>query len=245
MAVNLKNEVAAPVRVLMPKEEQKSRQDALRKVLVSTDAEVHLLSVQALYHCSIHGDTSLMTRLLTIIIDAKSGYRRQGLINWVRKFSPMELKGQTIDLSGTLDAAGALSLKKQFPDMDHSVLVVGARRPFLVDQAEATPFWSDADNAERVAKPVFKDTLMSKIDSAYKEFNAAIENTANGKPIDPSKAFYDGIHADKITDFFVQLKSMRDALPADETLAVRKAQAEQRKLADFVTANSGNVNAAA
>ena len=246
MAIQLKNENAAPVAlVLMPKDEQKSRQDALRKTILSTDSEVHLLAVQAMLHASIHRDTSLMVRLLVNIIDAKTGYRRQGLINWVRKFSPMELKGETINLSGSMTAEGKRAMIKQFPEIDQNLLVVGAERPFLVDLANATPFWTDSDNAERVARPVFKDTLMAKIDSAYKEFNAAIENTANGKPVDPSKPFYDGIHSDKIADFFTTVKALRDALPKDETLTVRKAQAEQRKLGDFITANSDKVNAIA
>jgi hypothetical protein len=166
-----------------------------------------------------------MTRLLTDIIDSKTGYRRQGLINWMRKFSPMELDGKKIVLSGT-DGQGN-------------------KRPFKIAEANATPFWTDKDNNERVAKPVFKDTLMSKIDTAYKEFMAAIENTANGKAIDVSKPFYDGIHSDKMTDFFTAIKSMRDELPADETLAVRKAQAKQQELAEFVKANGQSVNIAA
>ena len=225
MAVNLKIEQAPVELYLISKEAIKAGQDIIRVSLLNLDRSIHENAVQCMLHAEKHGDTSLMVRLLVDIIDSKTGYRRAGLINWMRKFSPMELSGKTINLSGT-DGKGN-------------------KRPFLVAEANATPFWTDSDNAERVAKPVFKDTLLSKIDTAYNEFTKAIENTVNGKPVDPSKPFYDGIHSDKVADFFAAVKAMRDELPADETRAVRLAQAKQAELAEFVKANQDAVNVAA
>ncbi|CAN5950614.1 unnamed protein product [Sphagnum jensenii] len=216
--------------VLMSKDAIKSDQDGIRKDILSMDKRIHANAVQCLLHASVHGDTSLMTRLLVDIVDAKTGYRRQGLINWVRKFSPMELKGSVINLSGLMTEGGIKSLVKQFPEIDRSLLVAGARRPFLVNEANATPFWTDSDNAEMVAKPVYRDNLMAKFDSAFKEFNSAIENTVNGKPIDPSKPFYDGIHADKVIDFFTKANELRSQLPPDDTRKVRLARQEAARL---------------
>lgn len=210
--------------VLMSKDAIKADQDTIRVSVLGLDRAVHNNAVQCLLHAEKHGDTSLMRRLLMDIVDVKTGYRRQGLINWMRKHSPMELKGDVINLTGT-DGKGN-------------------KRPFLVEKANQTPFWTDADNAERVAKPVFKDTLMSKIDTATRDFNAAIENTVNGKPVNPDKPFYDGIHSDKVVDFFAKLKEMRDALPNDETRAVRLAQKQQAELGEFIEANKADVNKA-
>lgn len=217
--------VEAKALVLIGKDEIKADQDVIRVNLVGLDASIHKNAVQCLMHAEKHGDTSLMRRLLIDIIDAKTGYRRQGLINWMRKFSPMELAGDTINLSGT-DGKGA-------------------KRQFQIDLANATPFWLDRDNAERVAKPVFRDTLMSKFDTAIKEFEASAANTLNGKPIDPSKPFYDGLHIDKMVEFFTNLKTAKDNLPADETRVVRLTQARIAKDTEFVTANAAHVNKAA
>ncbi len=213
----VENTAAAVALVLLDKDTIKRNQDGIRTSLLSLDRQIHDNAVQCMLHAEKHGDTSLMVRLLVNTIDKKTGYRRAGLINWMRKFSPMELSGDTINLSGT-DGQGN-------------------KRPFLVDKANATPFWSDSDNNEMVARPVFKDTLMSKIDKAYSEFTSAMENTVNGKPVDPSKPFYDGIHGDKMADFFNAVKAMRDALPADETRQVRLTQERIKKDQEFLKAN--------
>jgi len=197
--------------VVLEKAAIKADQDVIRSTLTKVDRQIHDNAVQCLIHAEKHGDTSLMVRLLVDSIGDNSGYRQKGLINWMRKHSPMELKGTTINLSG----------------IDKN----GVRRPFLIEEANANPFWTDKDNAERVAKPVYRETLMSKIDSAMKEFFAAIENTANGAPINPDKAFYDGIHTDRVVSFFEAVQNMRAELPADDTYQVRKLRKQAAEAA--------------
>lgn len=221
------------------KDEIKSDQDKIRKGLLGLDQSIHANAVQCLMHAEKHGDASLFTRLLTEIIDAKTGYRRQGLVNWMRKFSPMELKGSKIDLSGIMTEEGKASLIKQFTtEVDPKVLIVGAKRPFLVDLANKTPFWTDQDNAERVAKRVFQTTALAKVDAMIREVLAAAENTVNGQPVDPSKPFYDGTHLDTVVDFATKVKIMRDALPVDLTKEVRDTQARIAKDIGFVEQNA-------
>jgi len=203
------NEIKVEGVVLWTKEAIKADQDKIRSNLVSLDKAIHVNAVQCLLHAEKHGDTSLMRRLLIEVVDAKTGYRRQGLINWMRKHSPMELKGDIINLSGT-DAQGN-------------------KRPFKLDEADKKPFWTDSDNAERVVKPVYRDNVMSKVNSAIREFKAAIANTVNGQPIDPTKPHFDGIHADKVVDFFEQVEKLANGLPKDETRVVRQAQQQIRE----------------
>lgn len=225
---------------LWSKDEIKSDQDVIRGNLLNIDKAIHANAIQCLLHCETHGDTSLMTRLLVDIVDAKTGYRRQGLINWMRKFSPMELvQNKTINLSGTMTAAGIASLKKQFPEVDAATFgIPGAKRPFMLELANATPFWTDSDNNEQVSKPVYQSTALGKVDQMYKEIKAAIDNTVDGKPIDVTKPFYDGIHKAEILDFAEKVKAMREALPADATKEVRDTQARIQRDTDFVTANA-------
>lgn len=213
---------------LLSKDAIKADQDVIKGALTKLDGAIHSNAVQCLLHAQEHGDTSLMRRLLVDIIDAKTGYRRQGLINWLRKFSPMELKGDNINLSGVLTAEGAVSLKKQFVDIDPTVLKVGQRRPFLPMEANKTPFWTDKDNNEQVAKAIYKDGIFSKFNTGMKEFRAAWANTLDGKPIDPTKPYYDGIGGAQIFDFMEIMEKQVAELPVDNTRAIRKAQSDLR-----------------
>jgi hypothetical protein len=208
----------------------KEDQNGIKSDLTGLDQRIHLNAVHCLLHCSIHRDTSLMRRLLIDVIDTKTGYRRAGLINWVRKFSPMELKQDTINLSGLQSEAGILSMAKQFPGLDMATWgIAGKERPFLVEQAFNTPFWTDKDNNEMVVKPVYREQLMSKIALSMKEFRAAIANTANGEAIDVTKPFYDGLHSDKVIEFYNKLEVLLGELPADSTKVVRSAQQQIRE----------------
>lgn len=189
--------------VLLDKDVIKSGQDTIRKNITALDTLVHSNAVQCLMHAEKFGDTSLMTRLLTEVLDEKTGYRRQGLIAWMRAFSPMELNGKKITLTGMLD---------------------GKKRPFDVAKANLTPFYSAPRFAEQEVKPIFQDTLLSKSDTMIREFEAAWANTANGKPVDPKKPFYDGIHSAQVLDFIEKVKVMRQALPADATREVYVAR---------------------
>lgn len=209
---------------LQSKESIKKDQDAIRGNLLSLDQSIHTNAVQCMLHAEKHGDTSLMRRLLVETLGGKNGYRTRGLINWMRLNSPMELKGDIINLSGT-DG-------------------MGKKREFLLEQANNTPFWNDSRNDEAIKfKPIFKDTALSGVDKMIKDVLAAAENTVNGKPVDPNKPFYDGLHLDTVVNFAERVKAMRDELPADETRAVRLAQAEQKRLGEFIDGNKDNVAA--
>lgn len=183
--------------VLMAKDVIKEGQDKIRKSIMSLDMDVHANAVQCLLHAEKHGDTSLMTRLLTEILDDKTGYRRQGLIMWMRAFSPMELNGKKITLTGMNDA--------------------NVKRPFLVDKANATPFYSAPRFNSETVRPIFQDTLLSKFDVMVREFEASWSNTKDGKAIDPKKPFYNGVNGAQILDFIAKGKEMRESIKSDDT----------------------------
>lgn len=188
---------------LLSPAEIKKDQDGIRRTLTKLDAQIHANAIQCMLHCEKHRDTSLMRRLLVDIIDAKSGYRRQGLIAWMRQYSPMELSGDTINLSGMKD---------------------GKERPFDVQKAAETPFWS-LTREIAVVRPIYQESVLNKIEAAVREFKKAYENTGeDGKPKDASKPFYDGTHLDKVVDFFEQVEKLKGTIPADATREVRQAQ---------------------
>lgn len=186
-------------------------QDKIKKTLTGLDDQIHANAVQCLAHAEKHGDTSLMTRLLVNVIDAKTGYRRQGLINWMRKFSPMELVRDTINLSG-LDAQGV-------------------KRPFKVSEADKTPFWLDSANAEQVAKPYFRDDLLSKINRAVKSVKDAIANTnPDGSAKDSTKPTYVDDGKAQVINFLETVETMSKALPVDTAKLKLEAIQAQAKL---------------
>lgn len=194
---------------LWEKSEIIKQQDSIKLALISLDETLHSNAVQCLLHCSIHRDTSLMRRLLVDIVDAKSGYRRQGLIAWMRTYSPMELSGDNINLSGK-DANGL-------------------ERPFMIEEANANPFRSDTRMAE-VVRPFFQEGIRGKVSAAIKEGRAAINNVANGQPIDKAKPFYDGVDTDLVLKALDQLEAAMQGLPKDQTREIRKAQKDAQAL---------------
>ena len=181
--------------VLLDKATIKAAQDNIRKSLVRLDQAIHQNAVQCLMHAEKHGDTSLFRRLLVDIVDAKSGYRRQGIIAWMREFSPMELNGDVITLTGTFN---------------------GLRKPFLIEAANATPFTELAGAKEYVLqRPVFRDTIVSQVSKAISAYEKAVENTLieNGQvvgPKDVSKPFYNGKHMDKMGEVFAKMAALVD-----------------------------------
>lgn len=216
----IKNEAGA--LVLMGKDAIKADQDVIRSNLVNLDLSIHSNAVQCLMHAQKHGDASLMQRLLIDIIDDKSGYRRQGLIGWMRAFSPLELNGKTVNLQGVDEK--------------------GVKRAWKIEEANNTPFRT-APAFKEMVKPVFKDTLMAKFESGIREWEACASNTLDGKPIDPSKPFFDGLHTGKIAEFVEMVKAAKAELPADETRVVRLTQSRIEKDTQFVEDNKDNVNA--
>lgn len=195
---------------LLTSEAIRQDQDGIKKTLTGLDQSIHLNAVQCMLHCQKHGDTSLMIRLLTETLGGKNGYRLQGLIGWMRIYSPMELDKLVINLSG-IDPA------------------TGEQRPWRVEEAMANPFWS-LKALDEVVKPLFQDTIMGKVNQAMKEFRAAADNTLNGKPVDATKPFYDGKGVAEIQEFFNQVEVLKAKLvPVDNTKEHRKAQETIRR----------------
>lgn len=194
--------------------EQIRRQDLFRANLITLDDEAHFLAVQALAHCAQHGDTSLMRRLLIDVLGKgkTNGYRVQGLINWMRKHSPMELAGDTINLSGIVPATGE-------------------KRRFEVEKAAKTPFWLDKANDEKVAAPVYRDTLLSPITRAIKQFKDAMANTnPDGSAKDPTKPIYVDDSTGSVQRFVESVEVMATALPVDLAKARHKAKLELARI---------------
>lgn len=218
---------------LLPREEIKKGQESIRRRLTNLDTDIRANALQCLIHASVHRDTSLMRRLVVDVLDAvdgKNGYRVKGLIAWIRAFSPIELKGKDMNLSGRLTAGGKAALIEKFPgvELEHS-MVVGEERPFLIEQAMMTPLW-DVSREVALVKPVFRDTLMSGINSAMKNFRNAMDNTdENGKPIDPDKPYFNGVQSEKVVDFFAQVERLQSQLPKDDSKIVFDAEEKLRK----------------
>lgn len=203
------NEIKLPA--LLEKEVIKADQDKIRTSLLSIDLLIHQNMVQCAMHAEKHGDTSLFRRLLMDIIDPTTGYRRQGVIVWMRTFTPMELVGDVIKLTGLM------------PDGE-------TKRPWKLEEGNRQAFTKLSAAREQVAKPIYRDTLMSKVNLAMKEWRNAKANTttdAGGKniPIDKTKPFYDGIYMDAMSAVFEDIEKALVPLETkpDSTLAARKA----------------------
>lgn len=196
---------------LLAKDVIKRDQDGIKRDLDKLDHRIHSNAVQCMMHAKEHGDTSLFRRLLLDTITRDSGYRLQSLIAWMRKWSPMELVGDTIKLTGTMQD--------------------GSKRPWRIEEANASPFRSAADMKERPIRPIYRETLLSKVQAAIKEARAAISNTVDGKPVDQTKPFYDGLHADKLLSFVDEMETgvVKLSEYRDNTLALRKSQEALRK----------------
>lgn len=218
--MNIKSETAAQAIVaftlpeLWDKEAIKGQQDSIRGSIVALDVMIHQNAVQCLMHAEKHGDTSLMRRLLVDILDDKTGYRRQGLIAWMRAYSPMELKSDgTINLSG---------------------LANGIKRPFDVLTAAKTPFYLAKKFAEVALKPVYQQTLLSAMNTAIKKYRDAKANTnEDGTPIDADKPFLDLQHAKEVGEFIddvsgkvVAISSLTDNRKAQREARTTLAQAK-------------------
>lgn len=213
----------------------KTDQDGIKLDLGKLDVRIQANHIQCLMHAMLHGDTSLERRLLIDIVDEKSGYRRKGLIAHMRLFTPMELKGDIINLSGVVTEDWLAQIKKIEPEI--VVPSVGEKRPFLLELALTHPFTSLEAAAERVAwKPFYKDTVVGRIGSAQKAYREAVANTLivasqPPKPIDPSKPFYDGIHLDKMDEAFDKIEGIMSDIESwsDKTKVVRDAHAAAAK----------------
>ena len=205
-------EIVAPAAllVLLDKEVIKSNQDSIRKNLLSLDGDVHSNAVQCMLHAKTHGDTSLFARLLNDILDEKTGYNRRGVIRWMRAFSPMELDGKKITLTG----------------LDEN----GKRRQFDIEKANATPFYTSAELNQQGVKPIFQDTLLSKFDTMVREFERSWENTKQEGdkllPIDPKKPYYMGTPsaAAKVVSFIESGKLLRGTVVSDDSRDIYMAQ---------------------
>lgn len=205
---------------LWSKEDIKKDQDAIRGVIVSLDTQIHQNAIQCVLHAEQHGDTSLMRRLLIDIVDEKTGYRRNSIILWMRAYTPMELVGDVIKLTG-MDAEGK------------------HKRPWLIEKLVNTPFYSAKQFADPPIKPMYRDSVLGALQKAIKDFNNAKENTVvtEGKatPIDKTKPFYDGVNLQamdeavgKVQGVVIDLSSWQDstkeARQAAERLRIAAAE---------------------
>lgn len=196
---------------LLSVDEIKLDQDSIRKNLTELDQQIHLNAVQCLMHCAEYRDTSLMVRLMTEIIDEDTtGYYRQGLIAWMKYFSPMRLSGKTINMSGKVD---------------------GKEAPFNLEEALMTPFWKLVRQAPPELRPMYQQGVLGSITNAIKQFEAAMENTANGQPIDKTKPFFRGKNAEVLVNFTNEVKKLAVIVPADSTKDTDKAQQKQAEAA--------------
>lgn len=206
----------AKVETVLPKllsaDEIKLDQDSIKKTLTALDQQIHLNAVQCLMHCEKHRDTSLMVRLLVEIIAADTtGYRRQGLIAWMKYFSPMRLSGKTINMSGKGDD--------------------GKELPFNLEAALKTPFWQLTRETPNVLRPMYQQGVIGAINKAIKDFEEAVANTKDGQPIDKDKPFYKGKNVDTIVQFAIEVKKLQAVVPADSTQDIDKAQKKQAQAA--------------
>lgn len=202
---------------LLSADEIKLDQDGIGKDLRSLDARIHANAVQCLMHCEKHRDTSLMVRLLTEIIDGDTtGYRRQGIIAWMKYYSPMRLKGKTIDMSGRKVIEGK--------SVEH---------PFDVEMALKTPFWKLTREAPAELRPMYQQGVMSAVDRAIKQFEDAVANTGpDGNPIDKTKPFYRGKNKESLVLFSQEVKKLKAVIPSDSTKDVDDAMRKQAEAAN-------------
>jgi hypothetical protein len=214
--------------VLLDKEVIKSNQDMIRVSLTKIDPWIHANAIQCYMHAKKHGDTSLMRRLLIDTVEKESGYRRQGLIAHMRRFTPMELVGDNIKLTGTIN---------------------GEPIPWDIETANMTPFRSTPAFDEALAhRPIFKGGLVGQIERALKKYKAAVENTKieNGKvvgPIDPKKEFYSGIHLDKMDAIFDQISAATAQFEtfSDDTAEIAAARKAKAQADTFLKAKEAQV----
>ncbi len=197
---------------LLSADEIKLDQDSIKKTLTALDQQIHLNAVQCLMHCEKHRDTSLMVRLLVEIIDADTtGYRRQGLIAWMKYFSPMRLSGKTINMSGKGDDE-----KEQ---------------PFNLEAALKTPFWQLTRETPNVLRPMYQQGVIGAINKAIKDFEEAVANTKDGQPIDKERPFFKGKNSAVLINFATEVKKLEAIIPADSTKDIDKAQQKQAQAA--------------
>ena len=198
---------------LLSADEIKLDQDSIKKTLTALDQQIHLNAVQCLMHCEKHRDTSLMVRLLVEIIDADTtGYRRQGLIAWMKYFSPMRLSGKTINMSGKGDD--------------------GKEQPFNLEAALKTPFWQLTRETPNVLRPMYQQGVIGAINKAIKDFEEAVANTnEKGEPIDKERPFFKGKNSAVLINFATEVKKLEAIIPADSTKDIDKAQKKQAQLA--------------
>lgn len=214
--MNAKVELAAnssALPALLTADEIKLDQDSIKKSLTALDQQIHLNAVQCLMHCEKHRDTSLMVRLLVEIIDGDTtGYRRQGLIAWMKYFSPLRLSGKTINMSGKGEDE-----KEQ---------------PFNLEMALKTPFWRLTKEGPAVLRPLYQQGVIGAINKAIKDFEEAVANTNDqGEPIDKERPFYKGKNAATVINFTTEVKKLAVIVPADSTQDIDKAQKKQAQAA--------------
>jgi hypothetical protein len=114
--------------------------DAAIEHTVKGDGIIHDAAVQCLGHASVHGDCTLLDRLIKGV--GKS-VRVEGLKVWAGEFSPIRWNG----------------------DGKVGILKVGQKgfTSYQVEKANLTPFWTLAAADERTARPMTIDQVLKVI----------------------------------------------------------------------------------
>lgn len=130
----------------------------------SMDITVHNLAVECLAHAAEHGDFTLFARLVGDVKTAGNvafgrgvRSRRQGLLEWAAKFSPIRVNGDGI--------MGALP--------ESSKVFV----PYNVEGATAAPFYDLTGEASRrtTNKPFGIEQILGRVGSFGKAIDKAVE----------------------------------------------------------------------
>lgn len=140
------------------------------------DALVHETAIQCLLHAQEHGDVRLMDRLIHAL---GRGYRAKGLKVWVEKFSPIRWNGD-----------GNVGLAKEGTKI---------YAPFDVETADATPFWTLEEAAERTAKPLTLEALHAIVNN----FSKQVEKVGNGE-----RELGEGENIEEITAYIERLQAV-------------------------------------
>ena len=111
--------------------------------------KLHAVLIACLNHAHDHGDSGPLARLINGL--KNTGNRQQGMLAWVEMFTPLNrAKAENGDVK--------FSLPKN----------ADKRRPWLIADADATPFWSATKEKEVTAYDAIKaiDAIVAKLGKA-------------------------------------------------------------------------------
>jgi len=111
--------------------------------------KLHAVLVACLNHANDHGDSGPLARLINGL--KNTGNRQQGMLAWVELYTPL-------NRAKTENGDVKFSLPKN----------EDKRRPWLIDDAEANPFWTATKEKEVKAYDAIKaiDAIVAKLGKA-------------------------------------------------------------------------------